>query len=234
MCVIIIKDKGHAFPSEQAVKNCCLRNPDGFSMAWNDPSGCLKSFRSMSMKAFLKRYKAEVKRLDASTTGMILHMRIATHGSTGIKNCHCWLGSGFAFAHNGILSIKNRGDMTDSETFFRDIFQPIYDHCGWEAAERAVNACIGTSKFAFLDKKGDIQSFGVYQEHEGCYYSNDSWRGEVRYYFGGYKMPKSTLKDGYETKRSLSSLLGDEWDWYYNKEKDGKNGNKGHKIDTLF
>ena len=37
-----------------------------------------------------------------------------------------------AFAHNGILSIKNRGDMTDSETFFRDIFSPVFEIGGWQ------------------------------------------------------------------------------------------------------
>jgi hypothetical protein len=110
------------------------------------------------------------------------------------------------FAHNGILSIENRGDLTDSETFFRDIFIPAYRCGGWKMAERTVDAIIGTSKFVFIDKNGDIKHYGNYVEDNGLLYSNTTyieWRQRYtskvsygsRYYAKGYPKTQSTAQD---------------------------------------
>lgn len=185
MCVIVVKNKGAKFPTKEEIQNCCLRNPDGFAMAWNE-GGKLRVYKTMSERLFIKNYMAMVSRCNEADTALVLHARIATHGSKGVKNCHCWTGSGLAFAHNGVLSnVGSRKDMTDSETFFRDIFEPVYNACGWETASKVINAIIGNSKFAFVNKEGDVWMFGHYEKHDGCFYSNDSWRG-YQYYSGRY------------------------------------------------
>lgn len=191
MCVIAIKTKGVQFPSVEDIQNCCDRNPDGFAMAWNQ-NGKLNTYKTMSKVAFIKKYKEVVASCSAKQTAMVVHARIATHGSKGLKNCHCWTGSGLAFAHNGILTLKNRGDMTDSETFFRDIFEPIFNAGGWKPATLAIKSVIGGSKFAFLDKDGNVHMFGFYEKHDGCFYSNSSWQGFVQRFYGG----KSLIKIG--------------------------------------
>lgn len=162
MCIVGVKAKGVQFPTEKEIRNCISSNPDGTAMAWNE-GGKIHVFKSMSAEKFVAKYLKMVKRCKAEDTALVFHARIATHGSTGLKNCHCWEGGGLAFAHNGILSVANRGDMTDSETFFRDIFLPIYNASGWKAAEKAIDACIGSSKFAFLDKNGRVWMYGHYQ-----------------------------------------------------------------------
>ena len=190
MCIVVVSPKGQQFPDVTKIQNCVDSNPDGFAMSWNE-DGEVKSYKTMGHKAIVAYYKKFIKTHDPMDTGLVFHARIATHGSKNIKNCHCWVSDGLGFAHNGILSIANRGDMTDSETFFQDIFLPVYRTCGWGGAEKAVNAVIGTSKFAFIDGDGTVYGFGPFKMVDGNYYSNDSYLSwEERYpsyYYGRTK-----------------------------------------------
>lgn len=185
MCIVIVKKLGVKFPPIENIENSCDNNPDGFAIAWATKN-TLYNYRTMSRKDFLKKCK-EVFKLDYKTTACVIHARIATHGTVVLENTHCWIDkpTAMSFAHNGVLSIKNRGNMTDSETFFRDIFLPIYTTYGWNQAELAINACIGTSKFAFLLANGDVRVFGNYNELKGVMYSNTSYLARTTYYGGG-------------------------------------------------
>lgn len=186
MCIICIKTKGIDFPSVERVQNMCDNNGDGFAMCYYTNKK-VKIFKTLSKKEFMSKYD-EVRKLDKDKTSLIIHTRIKTHGTMKIENCHCWRdkSTGFVFAHNGILSIANRDDMTDSETFFRDIFIPIYKSQGWEGAKKAINAIISSSKFAFMSKNGDIISFGKYIDGgDGCFYSNSTYLKQTLHY-GGY------------------------------------------------
>ena len=175
MCIVIIKKQGVKYPPIENIKNACDNNPDGFAIAWATDR-VVRNYRTMNQKEFIKKCK-EVFKNDYKTTAVVIHARIATHGSVGLKNTHCWIdeSTALAFAHNGILSISNRGDMTDSETFFKDIFLPIYKKYGWSQAELAINAIIGTSKFAFISATGEIRAYGNYNELKGVMYSNTSY-----------------------------------------------------------
>ena len=186
MCIIIVKGKGVKYPSIENVQNSCDNNPDGFAIAWAYDN-VLRTYKTMDRKDFIKKCR-EVFKLDYKQTACVIHARIATHGSKKVENTHCWVDkeAALSFAHNGILSIKNRGDMTDSETFFRDIFLPIYKASGWTNAELAINACIGTSKFAFISPNGDIKVFGNYNTLKGVLYSNTTYLARTTY-SGGFK-----------------------------------------------
>lgn len=179
MCILVVKQKGVKFPSLQNIQNCMDNNPDGFSMAWVE-NGTVLNYRTLDSKDFIKKYK-EVSKLDFKKTPAIFHMRIKTHGTVKLDNTHCWIKNGIAFAHNGILSVKNKGDMTDSETFFEDIFMPIYMAYGWDKAINAINCVIGTSKFAFLQPNGNIKAFGNFIESQGVLYSNSTYTKVARY-----------------------------------------------------
>lgn len=184
MCIVVIKEMGKEFPSVENIQNCVDENPDGFALMYNE-GGLVKTYRSMSDTAFIKKYKKLRMQLDKDTTSMVIHCRIATHGSTNIKNTHCWtaMGDKIGFAHNGVLTVKNCGDMTDSETFFRHIFVPIFKTTkSWKDAEYAIKAIIGTSKFAFLEGDGTVHHYGNYiKEKDGCLYSNSSYEGYSRF-----------------------------------------------------
>lgn len=151
-------------------------------MAWNR-GGFIHTFKTMNARAFLEAYRDLSGSLNPDDTAIILHARIATHGSTNINNCHCWVSfpgsaSEMAFAHNGILSIPNRDDLTDSETFLRDYFEPAFIRGGWTGAVQIISRKIGSSKFAFIDIYGNIRKFGNFAaEVDGCSFSNLSYMG---------------------------------------------------------
>lgn len=180
MCIICIKKRGIEFPSVKIVETMCENNPDGFSMVVSDGSKA-KRFRTMDKQLFIERYRIVLKTYDYRKTSMFIHARIKTHGSNRRENCHGWRENGLIFAHNGILSIANRGDLTDSETFFRDIFSPAYRVGGWKRGEKAIEAIIGTSKFVFMNDNGDIKHYGHYIEDGGLLYSNSTYIHYDRY-----------------------------------------------------
>lgn len=194
MCIIAIKPREVNYPSYQRVKNMCDNNSDGFAIVWHVVGQPVRNYRTLNEKKFLKKYNEITSSYKSKDVSLFIHARIKTHGTTKLENCHGWIEdkAGMAFAHNGILSIKNRDDMTDSETFFRDIFAPVFEIGGWDAAEKAIKACIGTSKFCFMDMYGNIIHYGNYiKGDDGILYSNDSYmeRTWAKYgnYFGTYQ-----------------------------------------------
>lgn len=217
MCILVIKQKGVKFPTMKQVQACCDNNPDGFALSYSH-KGKITTYKTMSKKEFLDYYK-RVMDLPYKEVSMILHARIKTHGSIGIKNCHCWESDGMSFAHNGILSIKNRGDLTDSETFFRDIFLPIWRKGkSWKQAEGAINAVIGSSKFGFLEKNGEIHHYGVFQKENDILFSNSSYipRTYVKstYSKGVGFSQYGSLGNGRAFYNGIASGWGSNWeDW---------------------
>jgi len=185
MCVIVVKCKGSDFAPLDAIEKCIRQNPDGFSMAWNE-NGELKTWKSMDPAEAKAKYKELTETLDPAETALLFHARIATHGSNRIENCHCWTHGNIAFAHNGILPIDNRDDMTDSETFFRDLFVPAMEGCGLEFALRMSKAFIARSnnKLAVIDNEGHISLVSgtcMYTKMQfpglrgKIYFSNTNW-----------------------------------------------------------
>ena len=181
MCVIMCKAAGVDFPPVDEIKNCCDANPDGFGAMWSNGKK-VKLFKTMAKEAFIQWYET-FSTTYPNTVPLVIHARIATHGSKNIDNCHPWLDTGgnvgnIGFCHNGILSIKNRGDMTDSETFFRDIWLPAYKLGDTKYRDNATRAVIGTSRFCFLYAKGNVERWGNWEEGsvKGVFYTNSSWK----------------------------------------------------------
>lgn len=188
MCIIAIKPREVGYPSYQRVKNMCENNSDGFAIVWHVIGQPVRNYRTLNEKKFLKKYNEITSTYKAKDVSLFIHARIKTHGTQKLENCHGWIEDkiGLAFAHNGILSIKNRDDMTDSETFFRDIFAPVFELGGWDAGERAIKACIGTSKFCFMDMYGNLIHYGQYiKGDDGILYSNDSYLERTWGKYGG-------------------------------------------------
>lgn len=234
MCIIAIKPREVNYPSYQRVKNMCDNNSDGFAIVWHVVGQPVRNYRTLSEKKFLKKYNEITSTYKAKDVSLFIHARIKTHGTMKLENCHGWIEDkvGMAFAHNGILSIKNRDDMTDSETFFRDIFTPVFEVGGWSAAEKAINACIGTSKFCFMDMYGNIIHYGNYiKGDDGILYSNDSymertWKTYGGGYFGtsSYNSKLDKWEDRYFVKKKTSTLSkpvtsdGDYDEWFNSEE----------------
>ena len=164
---------GIKYPSKQTIINCWNNNRHGGGMSWTRGEK-LEIFKTMDLSKFLDKYE-DIQR--GGDCAMVLHFRIATHGSINIDNCHPFLDAaqGLIFAHNGVLGIRAVGDWTDSETFFRRYFLPAYKASDWQEGEKVINKYIGGSRFVFMDDSGDIRLYGNFNEYRGCMWSNSTY-----------------------------------------------------------
>ena len=165
MCVIVAKPAGAKLPAKKDLERMFEMNPHGCGFAC--PS---KTYHSMDFEDFYN-HLIEIPVNEPA----IIHFRWATHGSVNLKNTHPFYdkGTDTYFAHNGILSVRPKGDMTDSETAFRKYLVPAIKKYGYNSKELKVSvySIIGYSKFAFLHNK-NVQLFGHFLKHGSCYYSN--------------------------------------------------------------
>lgn len=163
MCVIIVKPEGVKIPSNDILNACYAVNSDGCGFV--SPS---MSYKGLNFRTF-KRKLAKVP-VDEPC---IIHFRFATHGSVSRANCHPFNMGDVWFAHNGILPITPRGDMTDSQTAFEDIIYPAIQKYGFASrgAGMAINKIINGSKFAIM--QGDhVRLYGKFIKWQGYYFSN--------------------------------------------------------------
>lgn len=163
MCVIIVKPEGVKMPDNDIIAAAYEANPDGCGFV--SPTA---SYKGLSFRAF----KNTLSRVGTNEP-CIIHFRLATHGSVKKANCHPFNRGDVWFAHNGILDIRPKGDMTDSETAFDRIIYPAIVRHGYgsRGMDMAVAAVIGYSRFAFM-QGDDVRIYGDFAEMDGCYYSN--------------------------------------------------------------
>lgn len=169
MCVICYIPKGTPTPPKEIIKTMRYANPHGMGMV--TPTDY---YKGMSIEMLLRH----LRNRDISQP-CLLHFRLATHGSIKRANCHPFHDheSDTWFMHNGILNIDPIGDMTDSETAFREILAPEIRAHGLSSDDLsyAVKSVIGNSKFAFL-QGDDVKLFGDYQRWCGWWFSNLRFR----------------------------------------------------------
>jgi len=181
MCIIIVKPANTQMPNRMIINSCMQRNPHGFGFA--TPT---KYFKTMSRSEFIE----ELSKVTYEEP-CIIHCRIATHGGINRQNCHPFKDkkTGIVFAHNGILhGFEPYRGKTDSETAFRKFFLPTIKKYGYNSEEldSIVSEVIGFSKFAFLNREGNLKLYGHFTEIDGCYYSNLNFE----YYEYNYKAMK--------------------------------------------
>lgn len=119
MCIIaygLKKDIGN-----QRFQNCLTNKPDGFFLL-GFKRGCADDTPEFIIRTLIRKEVVATWEKIPNDYIVLLHARIKTHGSISKKNVHGWNGCGWYFCHKGVLSIKNKGDLTDSETFFRYLF----------------------------------------------------------------------------------------------------------------
>ena len=196
MCILIAKPKGIDMPSEKTMKTCWNANPDGAGIAWSDGTKIFLRKGFMKWNDFIKEYRS----LNLHDFNAIIHFRIATHGTVTAANTHPFsVNSHLVAGHNGILPIKNEGDWTDSETFFKRIAAPILENYRLDSQvfELAVQSIIGYSKFAFLSDKGELVTFGDFHLEDGIFYSNYSFI-DYKAFYNKRKKKQQILFDEYD------------------------------------
>ena len=111
---------------------------------------------------------------------ILLHARIPSRGAQSIENVHGWESEeGMRFCHNGTMhSLPKDGERTDSESFFRRLFLPMWRQEGGftENVEYLIKVFTENgNKFAFLTPEGEVKLYGDFVEDHGCKFSNRSY-----------------------------------------------------------
>ena len=166
MCVAIFKPAGKEMPSARTLFRCYSINPHGMGFA--TPNSV---YHTMKYEDFFDAVQRVPKEEPC-----IIHFRWATHGSVRLENCHPFVKGNVVFAHNGVLPIHPTGDMTDSETAFRNIIYPAIQKHGFKSkkADDVINAVAQGSRFAIMVGK-DVELIGDWHKMNGIYYSNLNW-----------------------------------------------------------
>lgn len=186
MCVIAIKNKGVDFPSADSINAMWTANSDGagFMYTLDDKVYIEKGF--MKLKDFtraISELSSKLKKDGVSLTDlpMVLHFRITTHGGTSPQLTHPFpisskenhlkaldLTCDLGLAHNGIIhSVGTQAGLSDTAVYIKDVLTPLANLRGdfYMTAEGTtiMESTIGASKFAFLDKHGNITSIGDFK-----------------------------------------------------------------------
>lgn len=164
MCVIICVPRGVQLPSVAELKAAYLRNHDGCGFVSESDS-----YHSLHFSAFVRR----LMKRDINEN-VIIHFRLATHGSVRLKNCHPFKKGDYWFAHNGVLPICSEKDKTDSQICFERFIYPVIKRYGWGSKEQRNVMDEWTShgsKFAMMHD-GEVILSGKFIKRNGSLYSN--------------------------------------------------------------
>lgn len=164
MCVIIAKRAGQPIPPNYMLEFAHRYNPHGCGFA---------STRHAYKGLDFKRFMQELAKVGDDEM-CIIHFRYATHGSVCNANCHPFKSGDVYFAHNGVLPIESKHDMTDSEIAFKDTIMPAVVKYGYASngVHDVISGIIGGSRFAML-KGGHMILYGHFVDVNGYMCSND-------------------------------------------------------------
>lgn len=194
MCIIAIKCKGVKLPDEQTLKTMWTNNPHGAGIMYARDGKVFIDKGYMDWTAFHERIKSLG---DLTDTPLIMHFRIATHGSVIPGNTHPFpvssnvmyltklrLACKVGVAHNGIIPITPRQGISDTMEFIASELAPMAaKQPDWYKRERVLEG-IGKriqSKLAVLDSAGVISYYGDFiTEGDGMLYSNTSYKPRAK------------------------------------------------------
>jgi hypothetical protein len=119
MCLMIDRPEGVEIP-DSLLECAAFENPDGWGVMVAD-GGRVRTWKGFG----LGKLRSAIRKIGDSEA--IIHLRLATHGTTDTGNCHPFTfsahGRQYGLAHNGILSGVPIRDKSKSDTwhYTRDI-----------------------------------------------------------------------------------------------------------------
>lgn len=236
MCIIAAKPTGVKMPSHETIKRMWEGNHDGAGFMYVENGHVCIEKGFMKFKNFKAALEKLEKRLDLTSTPVVMHFRITTHGGTRPENTHpfpvtdnvtalgkprtnCDLG----VAHNGIItSVSPRKGISDTMEYIASQLAPLkravpqfYKNSDlMKMIENAVE-----SKLCFLTRKGELYTVGNFIEDEGVLYSNSSykeprfdWRKYDSYYFADGRSG-STVNAPYSSDGFIEDEETAPWDY---------------------
>jgi|DEB0MinimDraft_6_1074348.scaffolds.fasta_scaffold01229_18 hypothetical protein len=168
MCIAIYQDAGSTL-TEQEIRNSWNANPDGGGLAYIDDCGKVCTFKSMKLKGLLEEYERVVD-MHGQHSPMLVHFRIATHGTVNEYNCHPFMvNKNIAMIHNGVIPVLiDKKDKRSDTRVFTEEYLPKLPK-GWlddDYLFDMVQEYIGHSKLVFLSTENRDRAY-IANEHMG-------------------------------------------------------------------
>lgn len=181
MCVIASQPAGKTIKAG-TLNQMWKKNPDGGGISWIE-DGKVQVYKTMKLKDFKKKYKEVCE--QHGKHDILIHMRIATHGSVCLDNNHpFYVDPETTFAHNGILPNvfhpSPKSDLSDTR-YFNQVFLQNVKPVAFDdpAFCEVIGEMIGTfNKMVFLssNKKLRKETYIINEGHgqwvKGVWYSN--------------------------------------------------------------
>jgi len=224
MCIIISKPAEKKLP-KSIYEECFRSNKDGAGIAYIEDGNIVLKKGFFNFEEF---YKAIAEKEDH---GMLIHCRIATHGVVGKDNCHPFTFTSsdkkyqWVMAHNGTLDWRSTKEMSDTACFAEDLLWPMVDHVpdvfdkpfGDEIMDKMLGARNKMVVVRYELAKNEYTTY-IFNEtagnrHNGCWFSNMSWKP--------YRA--STTGYGYGYGSNVQYGMGgayDDGDFYGHKDED--------------
>jgi len=203
MCVIASIPAGKTI-DDKTFEQMWSRNPDGGGIAYITDSDKIEVFKSMDEQELLAQYKVISKK--HGNHDMLIHMRIATHGSVCMDNNHpFWIDPHTVFAHNGILPShfhpSAKSDLSDTRYFnqvYLQYVKPVaFDDEGFR---EQLGEIIGFNKLVILSTNAKLrkESYIINERQgdweNGVWYSNTHHLPQKTFIFGGGTSKNKTTK----------------------------------------
>ena len=181
MCIAIYQPRNVCL-SDEELRTAWSNNPDGAGFAYVS-DGRIVTYRTMHLRKLMRAYRDAVANHGASSH-MMVHFRLATHGTTTIDNVHPFAQDAHTMiVHNGILPTPTIADgRSDTATFVQDYLPRL--GATWFDDERLhhmVSEYCAGSKLIVMTTNPDA-NYGAYiinertghWDHRGMWFSNRS------------------------------------------------------------
>ena len=184
MCIIASVPKGTTI-DKPTLETMWQHNSDGAGISWID-NGKVRVYKTMKLKPFLKKFNEVSKQFGDSD--ILVHMRIATHGSVCLDNNHPFnVDTQTVFAHNGIMPQQfhppAKRDISDTRYFNETFLQYVkltalddsrfIDHLG--SVIGSYNKLVILTANPKMRRDSYIINESSGEWSDGVWYSNDSY-----------------------------------------------------------
>ena len=178
MCVIALSPVGNRV-DKSTLSDMWDTNPHGSGISFIDETKTIQTYKSMNKDDFIKVALSVYDKYSVSSP-ILVHCRIATHGSVCAANVHPFnVDNHTVMAHNGIIDcveVPDSSDISDTRMFINTWLR--YLRPTWlddPDMREYIGDIIGWSKLAFITTNANLRNdYYIINEDDGLW-TNGSW-----------------------------------------------------------
>ena len=178
MCVIALSPVGNRV-DKSTLSDMWDTNPHGSGISFIDETKTIQTYKTMDKDDFIKVALSVYDKYSVSSP-ILVHCRIATHGSVCPANVHPFnVDNHTVMAHNGVIDcveVPDSSDISDTRMFINTWLR--YLRPTWlddTDMREYIGEIIGWSKLAFITTNANLRNdYYIINEDDGLW-TNGSW-----------------------------------------------------------